>query len=162
MNPTDLSRFFNHVRVIEGCWLWEGALTHDGYGRFRLPHRTVVAHRWLYEQIVGPVVNQLDHLCRVRNCVNVLNHVEDVTAKLNIARGEGPAGINGRKTHCIRGHEFTPTNTYLVPKGRQCLACKSAWRRTKPQPKRERTDAMRAYDTAWHRRQRAKLKMVPS
>lgn len=32
---------------------------------------------------------------------------------------------NGRKTHCVRGHEFTPENTSLTKKGtRVCRKCK--------------------------------------
>ena len=28
------------------------------------------------------------------------------------------------RTHCKRGHEFTPENTYATPTGRSCLTCK--------------------------------------
>lgn len=41
-----------------------------------------------------------------------------------------PAAVNSRKTHCLRGHAFTASNTYRMPSGaRSCKAC-AAHRRT--------------------------------
>lgn len=35
------------------------------------------------------------------------------------------AELNRSRTHCRRGHEFTPENTYLDKRGsRNCLACR--------------------------------------
>lgn len=53
-------------------------------------------------------------------------HLEAVTQKVNTLRGTSPAAIHAVKTHCIRGHEFTPENTYLRPSGgRQCIECRN-------------------------------------
>jgi hypothetical protein len=41
----------------------------------------------------------------------------------------GPTAINAAKSHCIRGHEFTPENTQRVHGKRRCRAC-IALRRT--------------------------------
>ena len=81
-----LNRFFAKVEIGD-CWLWVGLLDEDGYGRhahFWQVHR---AHRWLYEYLVGPVPDglQLDHLCRVRHCVNP-DHLEPVTGAGNLRR----------------------------------------------------------------------------
>jgi len=107
------------------CWLWRGALKPNGYADFRPTYKThVYAHRWAYEQMIGPIPEglQLDHLCRVRHCVNPY-HLDPVTQTVNQRRGNGWAGRNYRKTHCKHGHEFTPENTILVPLGRGCRRC---------------------------------------
>ncbi|MEE8234211.1 MAG: HNH endonuclease signature motif containing protein [Gammaproteobacteria bacterium] len=84
-----------------------------------------MAHRVSYEMENGLVPKglELDHLCRVRNCVNP-QHVEPVTHKENCQRGE--VGINHRrKTHCNRGHPYSGDNLYIVPKNgkRGCKTC---------------------------------------
>jgi hypothetical protein len=70
------------------CWIWQLDHSYDGYGRKWLGSRRVHAHRWTYEQHVGPIPEglQLDHLCRVRNCVNP-DHLEPVTPRENTRRG---------------------------------------------------------------------------
>lgn len=83
-------RFMEKVRIIDGCWVWIGAITWDGYGRFRLPDKTVKAHRWSYQHFVGRLPDGLtvDHLCGTRSCVNP-NHLEPVTMVENLNRGDG-------------------------------------------------------------------------
>lgn len=72
----------------EDCWTWTAALADTGYGRFRTPGRTVFAHRWAYEQVIGPIPDglQLDHLCRNTRCVNPW-HLDPVTGRVNVRRG---------------------------------------------------------------------------
>jgi hypothetical protein len=69
--------------------IWQGYLTPNGYGRLTWEGRTVYAHRWAYERQIGPIPEALviDHLCRVRSCVNVL-HMEIVTLAENTRRGQ--------------------------------------------------------------------------
>lgn len=47
-----------------------------------------LAHRVYFEEYVGPIPadEQLDHLCRVRCCVNP-NHLEPVSGAENVRRG---------------------------------------------------------------------------
>lgn len=84
-------RFMRYVAVSDdGCWLWSGQLTNGargGYGRFVFKHRRTVAHRVSYELFVGAVPEglELDHLCRVRRCVNPA-HLEPVTRAENSRR----------------------------------------------------------------------------
>lgn len=70
-----------------GCWEWDGTLSVEGYGVFRENYRQIKAHRWTYEQFVGPIPDGLtiDHLCRNRRCVNPA-HLEPVTAGENARR----------------------------------------------------------------------------
>jgi len=110
-----------------GCWLWTASISSKGYGQSYFKGVTVIAHRLSYELLIGPIPDglQIDHLCRVRHCVNS-DHLEPVTPMVNALRGNGTAAINSRKTHCINGHEFSPINTLISPKGwRTCKACKT-------------------------------------
>lgn len=107
-----------------GCWEWRFGRDKDGYGKLKLDRRDVRAHRYAYEVFRGPIPDGLvlDHLCRNPPCVNP-DHLEVVTAVENSARGNGISALNARKTHCKRGHEFTPENTRHQPGGRDCWAC---------------------------------------
>ncbi len=108
----------------EDCWLWT-AHRARGYGRFWLDGRLVPAHRWAYEQEVGPIPKglQLDHLCRNRACVN-LGHLEPVTNRENVLRGNGLTAQQARRTHCPQGHSYDVANTYTDPTGgRRCREC---------------------------------------
>ena len=108
-----------------GCWIWRWYVHSSGYGMLRSGGKARYAHRVVYEQLRGPVPEglELDHLCRVRRCVNP-DHLEPVTRSENLRRSPITfAGRNARKTHCIRGHEFTPENTLMTRNGRNCITC---------------------------------------
>lgn len=121
---------FFWANVDEGgeddCWLWQRRLTSRGYGQMRGFDGQVSSHRFAYELLVGPVPEglQLDHLCRNRACCNPA-HLEPVTVRENLLRGETINARNAGKTHCVHGHEYTPENTYLDGKGRQCRTCRA-------------------------------------
>jgi HNH endonuclease len=101
-------RFWSKVDRYTECWLWTGTKTPEGYGQFWDGERAVMAHRYAYELLVGsiPESMELDHLCRVRDCVWP-GHLEPVTSRENVHRSLSPMGINSRLTRCRRGHEFT-------------------------------------------------------
>lgn len=108
--------------VDDGCWEWTASRFRNGYGQ---GNRTV-AHRVVYELLVGPVPEglDLDHLCRNRGCVNP-GHLEPVTRRENLRRGETLPAANAIKTHCNTGHEFSEENTYVDALGkRHCRACR--------------------------------------
>lgn len=73
----------------DGCWLWLASLGRGGYGQLWSPERKTMdrAHRAIYLLLVGPVDADLemDHLCRVRRCVNP-EHLEPVTRQENQRR----------------------------------------------------------------------------
>lgn len=118
----DDARFRGHVEVSPGgCWLWTAALNHDGYAWFSVMGVACLGHRWSYERVHGrvPEGTELDHLCRVRRCVNP-KHVEPVPHRVNVLRGESFAADNAAKAACPSGHAYTrnPTNGR-----RECKPC---------------------------------------
>ena len=130
-----LERFKRYIPVgnKDQCWNYGGSISSKGYGTMSIPsgkRRTKVykAHRVTYVAFRGeiPVDIDTDHLCRNRRCVNPW-HLELVTRRVNILRGTAPAAINACKTHCIRGHEYTPENTITGSDGaRRCRICNNA------------------------------------
>lgn len=124
---TAAERFWAKIDLSGDCWLWRASLDRDGYGRFALAHSTIVrAHRYAYELLVGPIPEGLtiDHLCRVRHCVNPA-HLEPVTGRENTLRGDTTAALNAAKETCPQGHPFDAANTYLPARGgRECRACR--------------------------------------
>lgn len=114
-----------------GCVLWVGAIQSNGYGHFRIDKSFVKAHRFAYETFRGPIPSGLciDHLCRVRRCVNP-NHLEAVTHKVNTLRGDTVTAKNAQKTRCNYGHEYTAENTIVRSDGgRRCRACNISYHR---------------------------------
>lgn len=125
-----------------GCWLFQGYCTPSGYGGMvDAEGKARAAHRLAYEAFVGPIPAGLhiDHLCRVRNCVNPA-HLEAVAQRTNTLRGISFSAKNAQKTHCDKGHEYTPENTYYrTPTHRVCRICNNAaaqayYRRKHPRP----------------------------
>jgi hypothetical protein len=134
-----IDRFVVKVDFGEECWDYTAGIDKDGYGQFSGPGgESVKAHRFAWEAFVGPIPPGMmpDHLCRNRRCVNP-DHLEIVTNRVNVLRGESFAAVNARKTHCIRGHEFTPETTRLTSKGhRQCRICRRANERARAAERR--------------------------
>lgn len=125
MKPV-IERFLSKISISNsGCWEWNGYIQENGYGQTSIKSKGVYTHRFIYEYYHDSIHPDLtiDHLCRNRKCVNPL-HLEQVSHKENIMRGDTLALKNSKKTHCKRGHEFTPKNTYVNPRGsRCCMIC---------------------------------------
>lgn len=120
-----VTRFWSKVDRSGGanaCWLWSGSTKKTkGYGQTSAHGWTYRAHRVSYELSVGPVPKGLvlDHLCRVRSCVNPA-HLETVTNRENILRGTGAPARYARQANCPKGHTYTDIGTQ-----RRCLICKN-------------------------------------
>lgn len=127
------SRYKHLIKVDPetGCWIWLGARNKKGYGLLSIHCGNVKlqerAHRYFYKQKYGyiPPSLQLDHIvCDNTSCCNP-DHVKPATNWENTRRSvTNPIAINARKTHCKRGHEFTPENTYYRIRERNCKICR--------------------------------------
>lgn len=121
-----ITKFDSKITKTDSCWLWNGYCNEAGYGMVRINYRQYRSHRVSYEIHKGLIPDglELDHLCRVRNCVNP-EHLEAVTHKENLRRSAIQiSSINKHKTHCRSGHEFNKLNTYHRPTGgRMCKRC---------------------------------------
>jgi hypothetical protein len=131
-----IQRFWDKVDrgAHDDCWLWRGG-ARRGYGVFwigkhRGDSRVIPAHRFAYEDRVGPIPSGLviDHLCRTPLCMNP-SHMEPVTIGENTRRG---AAI---LTACLRGHPRSPEHGGLDRKGHYaCRTCKNDARRARYVP----------------------------
>jgi len=127
VTPFNKEKFWNLVEKSSGCWIWKGYIK-NGYGVFNPgslgPKQ---AHKLAWEDVRGEVPNGLvlDHLCRTRACVNP-EHLEIVTIRENVLRGEGYSALKARQTHCKNGHEFKGGNLVIRKKTghRSCRKCK--------------------------------------
>lgn len=110
------------VVTDNGCWEWTAYRTSRGYGRF--VGRS--AHRVVYETVVGHDADglDLDHLCRNPSCVNP-DHLEAVTHRENVLRGDGVAARHARANHCPQGHPYSGENLFIrsTDGARMCRAC---------------------------------------
>jgi HNH endonuclease len=128
-----INRFLAKVKfnLKTGCWMWTGTQSGPGYGwlflrKVKGRKFSTYAHRFSYEYFREPIPKGLtiDHLCRVRRCVNPF-HMEVCTIKVNILRGNSSPARNARKTHCMNGHPLKGDNLYIVPNTgyRHCRIC---------------------------------------
>lgn len=132
-------RFWTKVEAnAGGCWLWIASLDSKGYGHVWWNGRTRGACRVAYEILVAdvPIGLDLDHLCRVRNCVNPA-HLEPVTRQVNVLRGVGPSAVHAQALRCPSGHPYDEANTYRWRGWRMCRACSAARSRARAKKKRE-------------------------
>jgi hypothetical protein len=127
--PDPMDRFTEKVDFgdFTGCWLWGACVYANGYGAVRVNGRTGVAHRWLWEQVVGlvPAGKELHHTCGIRRCVNP-DHLQLVTRREHMHLSENSiAAAHAKVTHCPQGHEYTGAHAYTDKKGRRsCRVCR--------------------------------------
>ena len=120
------ARLHGKIEFTESCWRWTAALNlgyaHNTQGQRHFTSQ--LGHRQIYEAFVGSIPEglQLDHLCRVKNCVNP-DHLEPVTPLVNIRRKD--FALNGGAPHpktCANGH---PWEGNRIPNGKwtRCKVC---------------------------------------
>lgn len=89
------------------CWQWLGRVSPTtGYGKKQFHGRTLLAHRWMYEQLFGPIPDGMviNHLCSNRACVNP-HHLE-VTDQAGNARHGAAAVLTADQVREIKA-EFS-------------------------------------------------------
>jgi hypothetical protein len=145
INPAHYLKFKRYVREqANGCWLWTGEGTADGYGLFRNDGKRTMTHIWAYQNLRGdiPTGMQVDHACHTqavqdgtcsggedcphRRCCRP-EHLELVTASENTLRQNH---ANRAKTTCPQGHPLSGDNLIVNSDGkRRCRECVNARKR---------------------------------
>lgn len=109
--------------LATSCWV-SSLAGPTGYSYVSLlGGRQRLGHIVTYEHYVAPIPigYQVDHLCRVRKCVNP-EHLEAVTQQVNIARSGAWSAVSRRLRRCKYGHDTT--DAYVTKQGfRQCRIC---------------------------------------
>lgn len=140
----DEDRFWRQVERTNDCWLWTGPVVKTYGHLLKANNQRVLAHRFAYELLVGPIPEglEVDHLChdpkaclppcRHRLCVNPA-HLEAVTRRENNLRSGNVGGVNAAKTHCPRGHAYSAENTIrgVHKSGSEYRRCRTCARETK-------------------------------
>lgn len=119
---TTFEYFRDAAKHVDGHWLWP-VTNWAGYPKgtigVRPNRKTVALHRWIYEQLIGPIPDglEIDHKCRQRNCINP-DHLEPVTSSENKRRAHAARGVYDQ---CPNGHPRSAP----PPGGRvSCKTCK--------------------------------------
>ncbi len=147
-------RFWRLITVDEaGCWVWGGSRTAGGYGRYQYQLSKAYVHHWTGGKPPEGLVT--DHLCRNRACCNPA-HLEFVSPRTNVLRGEGlPAG-RAKKTHCLRGHSLTDSNAYHYKGHRFCKICSRERTRKRWNENPAVREANRLRSAAWYKEKKKK------
>jgi hypothetical protein len=132
----------NRIPIIEridydletGCWNWKGP-RRGGYGRTGWKGKSVAAHRLSAHMFLGMPIDSnawVCHKCDNPACFNP-KHLFIGDRRENTLDSSRKGRHNmARVTHCPKGHEYTPENTFVFDtpsggKGRSCRACQRFW-----------------------------------
>lgn len=116
----------------DACHPWGGDCSKAGYGVIKFEGkgyyvtravmtvelgRELASEEWVLHTCDNPPCSNRKHLYIGDPKQNALDRKE---------RGRHWSDRLPPKTHCKRGHEFTPENTYMTKTGRSCLTCRRA------------------------------------
>jgi hypothetical protein len=114
-----------------GCHVWIGYRTDDGYAAAKVDGHNRMVHRVRYEREIGPIPEGmvLDHyVCNngPNGCCNP-HHCRPTTQRENVLRSGGLGAQRLAKTHCPKGHPLSGDNlvesTYQRYGRRECRTC---------------------------------------
>lgn len=122
------------INTTTGCWDWRGYVDGGGYGRITINGKQESAHRVFYALKINSIprgrarnIPQIDHLCKNRKCCNP-DHLELVSFKENILRGNSPSALHARQVICKRGHILPISPNYYKKNSKRqeriCLLCR--------------------------------------
>lgn len=121
------TRIHAFYKKTDSCWEWLGTKDRDGYGKIWHKKKQMRAHRVMFEICVGYELESTEficHKCDNPSCVRPTHlYLGDATLN-NRDSVKRKRHKESRKTHCIRGHEFTKENTYLWRNERHCKECR--------------------------------------
>jgi HNH endonuclease len=119
-----VARAMANVHRSGDCLISNYSTGSHGYAQIGWHHdrcrRVTLVHRVVWFARHGPIPEgmTIDHICRIRRCVNV-DHLR-LLSNVDNARDNGHA----RRTQCPKGHPYDEVNTYVDPKGhRRCRRC---------------------------------------
>ena len=125
------TRISDKINFTDSCWLWKASKTGSGYGKVWYAGRLQQAHRVVYELLNGeiPAGLDLDHV-KARGCTSRLcvwpEHLEPVTRRVNLLRGDTLARKHQEVVSCPQGHAYDEENTAMKNGTRQCRKCARA------------------------------------
>lgn len=113
--PKNIQKRININEETE-CWEWTGSLAQK-YGQTTLNGKIVMAHRAVYELLIGPIKENylLHHICFNESCVNPF-HMKEMTTKEH-------ARIHNyfsRSPRCEHGHKAT---NFIINNKNYCRSC---------------------------------------
>lgn len=118
------------TRIDEECWIWIGSSRGNGYGDVTIKNKTYRIHRLSAHLFLGLDLDnpkmQANHKCKNRRCWNpdhlyVGNQCDNIADSVEAKTHNPPQN----KSHCPKGHKFTPENTYLYNNIKHCKECQS-------------------------------------
>lgn len=106
LQGTPEERFWKSFKKGAGCWVWAKGVFPNGYGKHPIRGRDVLAHRFAFELLRGPVPDGLflDHRCNNRACVNP-DHLRPANNKQNM-ENQPKVRTDNRTGH--RGVSYMP------------------------------------------------------
>ncbi len=108
--------------LTDDCWKWLGNFYNSGYGqKTDINGNNTLAHILVYKQfLINDLLIYLQ--CNNKWCVNP-NHLQAITQRENVLRGDTLAANNLAKTTCPKGHEYSGLNLYMHKGKRYCKIC---------------------------------------
>ena len=106
MNASVSYRFWNKVNKTETCWIWRGAHSKFGHGRFKIKNHLFSPHRLVFEWFVGVIPNGMlvCHKCDVPACVRpehlfLGTYTDNLKDAISKNRRQIPKPLKGEKSH---------------------------------------------------------------